>query len=89
MNVHPYVSVLVTGRFAGMQAHPDPDGDAIGPVVTAQCSLRRHAAADGVKSRGKHDEEAVALGPHFSTAGCAEIGGKCARSTLPLAIIGK
>ena len=51
------------GRLTRMQAHPDPDSDATGPVMAGKRALGRHAAADRVTSRLEHDEETVASVP--------------------------
>lgn len=57
-----------------MQAHPDPDSDATGPVMAGKRALARHAAADRVTSRLEHHEETVALSSHLPAAASGEGG---------------
>ena len=53
------------GRLTRMQAHPDPDRDTTGPVMTRQRPLRRHAAPRRIGGGLEDHEETVALGSHL------------------------
>jgi hypothetical protein len=62
VHVHTDVVILVRDRLPGMQAHPDPHGVPVRPVMPGQGALRRQGAGHRIAREREHHEEAVTLG---------------------------
>ena len=60
-DVEAEVALAAHGRLAGVQAHPHPDVDPVGPVVLGVGALRLDRCRDGVAGTGKGEEEGIAL----------------------------
>ncbi len=89
VHVQPEVTVLVADRLTRVQAHPDPDPDAIRPVVGGKSALPGHAGADRVAGRLEYDEKAVTLGPQIPAAATVEgvaQQGALSRQRLPVTV---
>ena len=71
-DVEPQVALTAQSRLAGVQAHPDVDLDAVGPVVPGVRALRLDGRGDCVASARKREEERVALRVDLDAAALGE-----------------
>ena len=55
--------------LAGVQAHPDPKGPALGPSVGGQVALGDHRGLRGAHRTGERHEEGVSLGADLDPSG--------------------
>ena len=60
-DVEPQVSLAAESRLPGMEAHPDADVDAVGPLVAGVRALRLDGRGDCVAGTWKGEEERVSL----------------------------
>ena len=60
-DVEPQVALAAERRLAGVQAHPDADVGAVGPVVLRVRALRLDGCGDRVAGAREGEEERVAL----------------------------
>ena len=60
-DVEPQVALAAERRLAGVEAHPDADVDAVGPLLRCVRALRFDGCGDRIAGARKGEEERVAL----------------------------
>jgi hypothetical protein len=68
VDAHPDVSLTPDERLACVDPHPHADGDAVGPGLRSERTLRCHRRAHPVTRPRERDEECVALRVDLVTA---------------------
>ena len=62
VDVEPEIIVAAKRPLTGVDPHPHPKLDALGPVMIVDRTLGGHRSADRLRRCGEHGKERVALG---------------------------
>jgi len=74
VDVQPHIAVAAASSLARVQAHADPDGRSLRPLLLGQRALRGSGCGQGIGRGGEGHEERVAFGGDLDSCAVADRG---------------
>jgi hypothetical protein len=68
VDIHAHVAGLNGEGFARVQAHPDPQGQVLGPGMRPDSSLHGNPCSHRIARAGEGSKQSISLGIHLPTA---------------------